>query len=423
MSDDDVTHIFCLYAEPDLLVNIFLKLELGDLLSVELVSKEWRDFVIEENLWRRKTKIKEKTENWKYPLSQHETSNLDHLAAKKLYFHIASVIISDKISTSYENKDLVIEHEHYSKLYDKSVSISRFVKKVKMYKINKSEENLFFEKRHRAHQSIFKNLPKNIVFYNQRSMYTMSKLLVFGPTAFPILTSKSGATVMAGAYYGKGRVVILPHEQLLANTCVIQGAADWAAGYSAASIESCKIAADPKSKAWSRLENDWSYIQVGKRTLPYHDVQFVKREHVLVSNPSVYITEGHYDDHSEKLLRYVRNGGGLIVGGHAWFWAQQNPEKSVLLNHPGNRFLSKFGLAFSGSCVDYKEAKFPIKTSEIPSVKDSYYFFAQMRSVGLNYRKMDENLYDEMFMYMKDLKNEEQFHDIVNLNQKALLYM
>jgi len=64
-----------------------------------------------------------------------------------------------------------------------------------------------------------------------------------------------------------------------------------------------------------------------------------------------------------------------------------------------------------------------MKTSEILSVKDSYYFFAQMRSVGLNYRKMDENLYDEMFMYMKDLKNEEQFHDIVNLNQKALLYM
>ena len=420
MSEDDGPQICRLYGEPDFLSNIFLTLGLGDLLSVELVSTEWRNFILEENIWRKKVKIMENTSNWKYTLQQHDCTNMEHLMAKKLYFQVSSVIISNKIGTCIENNNLVVEHEHYTKMYEKSVSVSRFIKKVKMYKINKSEENLFFEKRHRTHQTIFKNLPKTIVFYDQRTNFMMSKLLVFGPTSFPILVTKTGAVVMAGSYYGKGRVVVLPHEQLLANTGLIQGAADWVAGLDASSVESSKIAADPKSKAWSRLENDWSYIQVGKRTLPVHDVQFVKREHILVSNPAVYITEGHYDDNAEKLLTFVRNGGGLIIAGHAWFWADKNPYKCVLLNHPGNKFLSKFGITFSASFIDYKEAKFPIKTTDIPSIMDSYYFFAQLRALGLNYRKPDENLYDEFYMFMNELKEFEQFKDIIALIRKAL---
>eukprot|EP00092_Neocalanus_flemingeri_P033677 GFUD01036610.1.p1 GENE.GFUD01036610.1~~GFUD01036610.1.p1 ORF type:complete len:423 (+),score=58.41 GFUD01036610.1:52-1320(+) len=421
MSEDVSSKIWCLYGEPDLLANIFLKLGLGDLLSVELVSTEWRNFVLDENIWRRKLKVQEKTSNWKYTLHQHDCSELDHLIAKKLYFHVSSVIISNNIGTCIENNNLVVEHERYTKLYEKSTSISRFIKKVKMYKINKSEENLFFEKKSRTHQTIFKNMPKTIVFYNQRSNFMMSKLLVFGSTCFPILVTRTGAVVMAGSYYGKGRVVVLPHEQMLANTGLMQGAADWVAGLNASSVETFNIAADPKSKAWSRLENDWSYIQVGKRTLPFHDVQFVKREHILVSRPAVYITEGHYDDHADKLLTYVRDGGGLIVGGHAWFWAQKNPKTSLLLNHPGNKLLSNFGIAFSESFVDYNDAKFPIKTMDIPSITYSYYFFSQLRSIGLNYRKDDEHLYDELYMFIDELETKEKFKDIIELNKKSLL--
>lgn len=420
MSDDWIPDICSLYGEPDLLVNIFLMLDLGDLLSVELVSKEWRDFMMEENIWRRKLRIKEKTSNWKYALKQHDYSDSEHLTAKKLYFKMASEIISEKISVCSENNNLMVEHEHYNKLYEKSTSISRFVKKVKMYKINKSEENLFFEKRHRAHQTIFKNMPKTIVFFDQRTNFMMSKLLVFGASSFPILVTRTGAVVMAGSYYGKGRVVVVPHEQLLANTGLMQGAADWVAGLDVSTLAQSNITADPNSRAWSRLENDWSYVQVGKRTLPFHDLQFVKREHLLISNPQVYITEGHYDDKAEDLLTYVRNGGGLIVGGHSWFWAEKNPNKSLLLNHPGNKFLSKFGIAFSGAWIDYKEAKFPIKTADIPSIKESYYFFAQLRAKGLVYRKPDEGLYDELYMYMNELKNLDQFHDIIKHIQKSL---
>ena len=118
MSEDDVPQICCLYGEPDFLSNIFLTLGLGDLLSVELVSTEWRNFILEENIWRKKVKIIENTSN--------NCSNMEQLFAKKVYFKFSSVIISNKIGT-FENNILVVHYEHYIKIYDKSVSISRFI--------------------------------------------------------------------------------------------------------------------------------------------------------------------------------------------------------------------------------------------------------------------------------------------------------
>ena len=83
----------------------------------------------------------------------------------------------------------------------------------------------------------------------------------------------------------------------------------------------------------------------------------------------MYMTQGHYGDHNDQLLEYVRQGGGLVVGGHAWWWAEQQPDQSVLLQHPGNQLITEFGLAFSKETVDIRDAAFPIKVTEVPSVK------------------------------------------------------
>ena len=187
------------------------------------------------------------------------------------------------------------------------------------------------------------------MFYSQNpeKHYTMSKLLVFGPSSFPLLTTKSGAVVMAASYYGAGRVVVLPHELLLSNTALMVGSALWVSGRDSVvdggdqwKTLIPKFVMDPLSKAWSRLENDWSYTQVERRAMPQHDCRFVSRENLVQENPPFYVTEGHYEDNSQALLEYVRTGGGLIVGGHAWWWQEKsNPSSlSCLLHHPGNRF-------------------------------------------------------------------------------------
>ena len=38
---------------------------------------------------------------------------------------------------------------------------------------------------------------------------------------------------------------------------------------------------------------------------------YIARDKVSLKIP-VYLTEGHYDDHGEQLMEYVRKGGGLI---------------------------------------------------------------------------------------------------------------
>ena len=266
------------------------------------------------------------------------------------------------------------------------------------------------------------------MFYSQNpeKHYTMSKLLVFGPSSFPLLTTKSGAVVMAAGYYGAGRVVVLPHELLLSNTALMVGSALWASGRDSV-VDGAdqwkslipKFVMDPLSKAWSRLENDWIYDNVGRRAMPQHDCQFVSRENLVQENPPFYVTEGHYEDNSEALLEYVRAGGGLIVGGHSWWWQEKsNPSSlSCLLHHPGNRFLTEFGLAFSPSFVDTRDAKFPIKTAEVPSLKQSFYFFATMRAKGKHYKKHDEDLYNEFYQHMNEMEKMDKFQDIVRLNK------
>ena len=135
-----------------------------------------------------------------------------------------------------------------------------------------------------------------------------------------------------------------------------------------------KFYLDPRSKAWSRLERDWTYVDIRQsvvRSVPNYNCDYITRDNLLAKNPPFFITQAHCDDNKDVLLEYVRNGGGLIIGGHAWWWSQQSSSQSscTLLDHPGNKIITEFGIAFSKEYVDHRDAAFPIKTSETPSIK------------------------------------------------------
>jgi hypothetical protein len=38
---------------------------------------------------------------------------------------------------------------------------------------------------------------------------------------------------------------------------------------------------------------------------------------------------------SDGLVEWVRGGGGLVYGGHAWWWVSQNPGKNVYIDNTG----------------------------------------------------------------------------------------
>ena len=52
------------------------------------------------------------------------------------------------------------------------------------------------------------------------------------------------------------------------------------------------------------------------------------------------------------LIRFVKAGHGLLIESAAWGWAQLNPGKDLLSDHPGNRMLFPFGICFTGETAD-----------------------------------------------------------------------
>ena len=99
-------------------------------------------------------------------------------------------------------------------------------------------------------------------------------------------------------------------EHVLIESChlsAIQGAADWCG-----QKLNCPIARDPTTKRRHAQSGNWVYAQVERRE-PRHKWRsvYLSRDKLSINIP-VYVTEAHYDDHSEHLMEYVRKGGGLI---------------------------------------------------------------------------------------------------------------
>ena len=201
-----------------------------------------------------------------------------------------------------------------------------------------------------------------------------SNLILFSPTAFPIMVTNTRSeyenVAVAGARYGKGKIVVVPHEAILSNANFIQGAVEWCGNR-----RNCPITVDPLTKAWTGM--GWQYMDVRRtrRRLPFH-VSYVSRDKVTSDIP-VYITEGHYEDHADHLMDYVRNGGGLIIGGHAWWWGTNDIDvvdgrKCSLLEHPGNKIISRAGIVFSREGIQQNNIEFTI--DKVPALKYSLYY-------------------------------------------------
>ena len=114
--------------------------------------------VVTHNVWRRKIKQKEKT-HWGFLLQQHKWQKLNHLEAKKLFLHLSSVTIAEW-EMSGENNNHCVLHEYYDKMYRNSINILPIIEGVKQYRMKKSAENLFFDKRSRTQKVIMQMLPK-----------------------------------------------------------------------------------------------------------------------------------------------------------------------------------------------------------------------------------------------------------------------
>ncbi|XP_051814054.1 TRPM8 channel-associated factor homolog [Acanthochromis polyacanthus] len=201
-----------------------------------------------------------------------------------------------------------------------------------------------------------------------------SEVLVHGPLAFPIGTIGDGRAFLAGGYYGQGRVIVVTHEGLLGQEAlapfwlnVIHWLDEGRRGVVGSML-------DPAIKILS------------KSGLKCEKTGFRK-------DLSVFVCTAYSDNHVEEIQSFVAEGGGLLIGGHAWYWAQTHHGQNPMTDFAGNKILTKMGLSLLGSTIGGGHYKAPVPSQ---AIKDTYHFrhslrrFASHVTVGEKLNKHDE---------------------------------
>ncbi|XP_047450732.1 TRPM8 channel-associated factor homolog [Mugil cephalus] len=182
--------------------------------------------------------------------------------------------------------------------------------------------------------------------------YTASEVLVHGPLTFPIGTTDKGQVFLAGAYYGQGRVIVVTHEGLLELEALApfwNNAIHWL---------------DEGHQGVVGIEMDQAHKVLSKSGLKCEKTNFKK-------DLSVFVRTAYSDTHLEELQEFVAEGGGLLIGGHAWYWAQTHQGQNPLTEFSGNKILNQMGLSLLAATIPSGTYKAPEPSQ---ATIDNYHF-------------------------------------------------
>jgi hypothetical protein len=172
-----------------------------------------------------------------------------------------------------------------------------------------------------------------------------SYLVVGGRNAFPVIVDSGERIIAAAAFQGAGRVFTIAHEGLLNRdeaaspglAQLVRNAVAWAG---AGSRHTGVIALDRSyDRAAALLEAEGYTVVVGAAD--------------ALDGVDVFVTT-NYEEYSDANLAniraFVEAGGGLISGGHAWWWGQSRDDEAT--NFPGNKLLRPTGILVTGDTAD-----------------------------------------------------------------------
>lgn len=174
-------------------------------------------------------------------------------------------------------------------------------------------------------------LLKRISDFDIRGDGVASEALCHGPFAFPICTTDKGEVFLAGTYYGRGRVILVTHEAFLQYEKLApfwKNAFDWL---------------DKGRKGVVGFER-------GIKPLPNLGLTCKTTE--FSSELSVYVCTAYSKINAEMIQNYVGEGGGLVIGGHAWYWASTHIGQNPMQAFSGNKILNKMGLSLLEETVE-----------------------------------------------------------------------
>uniref|UniRef100_A0A3B3VHR6 TRPM8 channel-associated factor homolog n=1 Tax=Poecilia latipinna TaxID=48699 RepID=A0A3B3VHR6_9TELE len=166
-------------------------------------------------------------------------------------------------------------------------------------------------------------LLKGISDFDIRGNGFPSAALVHGPLAFPIGTTDKGEAFLAGTYYGRGRVIVATNDLFQQNEKLAsfwKNAIDWL---------------DQGRKGVAGFEP-------GVKPLSNSGLTCKKTN--FSSELSVFVCKAYTNLDPETIQNFVVEGGGLLIGGHAWHWATTHISQNPMQDFSGNKILSKMGL-------------------------------------------------------------------------------
>ena len=219
--------------EPDLFTVIFGFLSFCDICQSELVCLSWRCLIIHHKVWHKKLVQKwQSNAFWRDMLRQHDWDMHEnsHELNKRLCLEL-SVTIPDEMSDTllrFVRKESNLNDVKIPTSIRNKIEIS-FVKRLRNDRIKIISK---IPKRPKGRIG-WRRGPRKISFVmdqesddnlDTNSIKNFSKLLLLSPAAFPILVSRTNKEdiILAGARYGKGRIIVASHHNVLYNSDLIQ---------------------------------------------------------------------------------------------------------------------------------------------------------------------------------------------------------
>lgn len=176
------------------------------------------------------------------------------------------------------------------------------------------------------------------------------ELLLIGEASFPVMVNDMGQVLIAASSYGRGRLVVVSHEDYLVEaqlTPFLLNAVGWLC-----SSPGAPIGVHPSLAPLAKIL-EGSGVEA-------------KIEPEVKDSLGVYCIDAYNETMTEKLVKFMKRGGGLLIGGQAWDWANQGDDERVLFTFPGNLVTSVAGVYFTDNKGDTSFFKVSKKMPKIP---------------------------------------------------------
>ncbi|KAM6201276.1 TRPM8 channel-associated factor 2-like [Rhynchocyon petersi] len=196
----------------------------------------------------------------------------------------------------------------------------------------------------------FETLMNGVTSWDVPKSPVPCELLLIGESAFPVMVNDKGQVLIAASSYGKGRLVVVAHESYMTD-----------AGLAPFLVNSVR---------WLCL-TPGAHVGVHPSLGPLLSIfQECRIQAQVGAEPGeplgVYCIDAYQDTMAQKLVQFVKNGGGLLIGGQAWYWASQHGCDKVLSEFPGNHVTSVAGVYFTDTYGDKGRFKVSKNVPKIP---------------------------------------------------------